>query len=224
MISLIIIDFDDTIVENSELDYQSFKSTSMKFGVYYPSKKELRLFRHKKIKEKEIIKLIELKSNKKIKEYSKFRKRFLESYESTRYLKLRPFLKNNLVFLKNKKMKIFIFTLRKNKKNIQRFLIDNNIDELIDGIETAKKIDTKNEKIAISEKMIMFDLIKKKNKLNSNNLISIGDSFVDAHVANKFKVRHFSINIENFGENEINFDNFKELKELLTNELDNNLK
>ena len=62
MKKLLIIDFDDTLINNETLDYHSFKNTSSFFKSYIPTRKEIRKFRKRGFLASKIIKKIHKKS------------------------------------------------------------------------------------------------------------------------------------------------------------------
>ena len=65
MIKLIIFDFDDTITDNRNLDFESFKISCEKFNIKNPlSLKKLINLRQKSYTAKEILKFIKTSSNK----------------------------------------------------------------------------------------------------------------------------------------------------------------
>ena len=96
MKNLIIFDFDDTIVDNSTLDYMGFKLPCQKLDVKFPSKSELKKYRKKGLTAKKIFDIFS-GSNNNLSEFLKLRKSFLKK-ESLNYLILKS--NSELVFKK----------------------------------------------------------------------------------------------------------------------------
>jgi len=136
MIKLLIFDFDDTLINNETLDFQSFKNTSSFFKSYIPTRKEIRKFRTRGFLASKIIMKIQKKSKRNFneQEFMKFRKEFLESDASIKYLKFQPHAKNSLKKLYSYNIPIVICSLRKHKSIIKKFLRTNNVHLYIDFI------------------------------------------------------------------------------------------
>ena len=81
MIKLVILDFDDTLINNQALDIESFKKTSNFFKSYNPTKEEIRKYRKRGLLASEIVNRIQKKSKQKFnkQKFMKYRKNFLES-------------------------------------------------------------------------------------------------------------------------------------------------
>ena len=92
MIKLIIFDFDDTITDNSKLDFESFKAACSKFNIKNPlSFKKLVYFRKKSYTAKDILKFIKISSDKTFsaKNFLEFRNNFHSNEVSNHHLKLK---------------------------------------------------------------------------------------------------------------------------------------
>lgn len=197
MIKLIILDFDDTIVNNQILDYQSFKNSSKFFKSYTPSQVEVRRLRNKGFLASEIINRIQKKSkiNFNEQEYIKFRKKFLESNISIKYLKLQPYVKDFFKKLYSYDIPIVICSLRKHKSIIKKFLRTHKVHWYIDSIVNYEKgnLDTTNPKNSLLVKTKMFKKVMKKYHLKPSEIFSLGNSISDYKSAKECGIKHYNI-------------------------------
>jgi len=217
MIKLIIFDFDDTLIDNKILDFQSFKQISIKLDGYVPNITEITKLREKNFLARTIIKWLFKKSRRKYntKKFWEERVKFLESKNSLKYISLRPYSKILLRKLKKHNITIVICTLRKNKKNLELFLDKETIKPFIDSIFNLKDktIETRNLSNAIKIKQELFNLIMKSYNFNSNEILSIGDSYADYEAARRNKIYHIILKTNNnlSKNSKTNIFTFKEL-------------
>lgn len=199
MIKIIILDFDDTLIDNKLFDFQSFKQTSIKLDYYVPKLAEISNLRKKYFLAKEIIKwLIKKSKNNNAIKFWEEREKFLESKESLKYISLRPYSRLFLKKLKKRNIIVIIATLRKNKKILEMFLKKEHISCYIDSIYNLKynKIETRKFSNAIKIKQNMIKQIQKSYDLKSNEIFSIGDSLADYEAARKCKINHVILKID----------------------------
>ncbi len=200
MIKLIIFDFDDTLIDNQILDYNSFKILSLRNNLRYPTKKELIHFRKNNYLATQIISWISLKSNLEFNQnlYIKKRKQFLQSKNSIDYLKLRPNVKKFFKFLKFYGIKIIICTMRTNKKIIEIFLEKNKLLDYVDDIVYRRK-NPKNlaKKNPENIKNILIKNILKKFPFKKSEFLSIGDSVADEEAAKQNNISYFIMRFDN---------------------------
>jgi len=194
MIRLVIFDFDDTIIDNKNLDYQSFKQISSELGGYIPTRQEIFDLRKKNFLAIDIIHWLVKKSKNRysIKHFWRKRINFLGSINSLEYLSLRPYVKYLLQKLQKNQVIVVIATLRKNKNFLEIFLKKEGISHHIDLIYNLKdnKIETRKSSNAIKIKQNMIKLIQKSYGLKSNEILSIGDSLADYEAAKRCKINH----------------------------------
>lgn len=232
MIKLLIFDFDDTLINTEVLDYQSFKNTSSFFKSYIPTRKEIRKLRKKGFLASEIIRKIYKKSKQNFneQEFIKFRKEFLESDASIKYLKFQPYAKNSLKKLYSYDIPIVICSLRKHKSIIKKFLRANNVHLYIDFILNDEKgnLDTRNPKIGLMVKTKMLKKTMKKYRLKSYEVISIGNSISDYRAAKKCGIKHNNLIFSNHNIQkstfEHQFSSFKEIFDILNTTTGNNIR
>lgn len=217
MIDLVIIDFDDTIINNSRLDYMSFKIIALKFNCYVPSKKEIINLRKKNLLAKEIITLIHKKSIKKFnkKKFWEERNKFLNSKDSLEYFILQSNFRKILKILKRFHIPIVLASLRKQKKIIELYIKSINTDDYFEQVFCNKHsyCNTRNLKIAFLTKKKIYDEIL--NKFKPKNALSVGNSITDYNVAFHFNLYHINllteINNKIKAKNCTNLRNFNEL-------------
>jgi len=199
MIKIVILDFDDTLIDNQYLDYQSFKQSSLKNRLNVITKNDLKKMRQNSFNAKQIISKTYSHSEANLNNYLLLRKEFLQSIDSLPYLKLRPNSKNFLKFLNQNKIKIIICTLRKNKKIIKNFLKEKKLVNLFSSIiylnENDSQITSKKNPKKIKEYLVK-QIILKNNKKNYEYLL-IGDSVEDEYSAIKNNISYFIMRFEN---------------------------
>lgn len=217
MIKLIIFDFDDTLIDNKILDFQSFKQISIKFDCYVPKITEITKLREKNFLARAIIRWLLKKSKRRYnsKKFWEERKKFLESKNSQKYISLRPYSKILLRKLTKQNITIVISTLRKNKKNLELFLDKENIKPYVDSIFNLKDKTIESRKLsnAIKIKHELFNIIMKSYNFNPNEILSIGDSYADYEAARRNKINHIILKTNNnfSKQSKNNIFTFKEL-------------
>ncbi len=199
MIKLIIFDFDDTLIDNSKLDYESFRNGCLENNAYLPTKKELFELRKKKFTAKKIIDYINKKTVTKINKDLFFKKRnnFLLDDDSVNYLVLKPYTKRIIKKLFSQNYSLLILTIRKRKSIIETFLEKNNLLTYFENIFNPEdsKLELRKSINAIKTKKKFFKKIISLHNVKTNEILYVGDSEVDLIAANESKV-HFCL-IEN---------------------------
>ncbi len=190
MESLVIFDFDDTIVDNSKLDYMGFKIPCQKLGIDFPTKSKLIIYRKKGMLAKEIIQIFS-NDKKKLNEFLKLRKNFLKN-KSSNYLKVKPY--SNLVFQKLiNNNKLIISTANNNTKMINKFLKENNLNQFFKKIFTINELGIELENNNSSNRNIiktsLLKLIIKNYKNSIKHFIFVGNSLEDYYAAKKLKIK-----------------------------------
>lgn len=190
MESLVIFDFDDTIVDNSKLDYMGFKIPCQRLDINFPTKSELIIYRKKGMIAKEIIQIF---SNDKIKinKFLKLRKDFLKN-ESFNYLKVKPY--SNFVFQKLKKNnELIISTANNNPKMINKFLKGNNLNQYFKKVFSINDLGIELENNNFSNRILiktsLLKLIIKNYKYSIKHIIFVGNSLEDYYAAKKCKIQ-----------------------------------
>jgi phosphoglycolate phosphatase-like HAD superfamily hydrolase len=201
MIKLVIFDFDDTLIDNQILDYQSFKVISLSKNLPYPTKNELTYLRKNNYLASDIVSWISSKStiefNKKL--FLKNRRIFLQNKNSINYLKIHSHVKNTFRFLKVHEIKIIICSLRTKKKIIELFLEKNKLSDYVDVIinNECNKLQNLNKKQPKNIKNILFKKILKTFTLKNSEVLSIGDSLIDENAAKKNHIAYFTMRFPN---------------------------
>jgi len=191
MKDLIIFDFDDTITDNSALDYLGFKIPCQKLGINFPTKTKLVRFRKNGMIAKEIFQKFSNDEHK-LNQFLKLRKNFLKK-ELSNHLETKPY--SSLVFKKllKDKNELMIATVNNNPKMIYKFLKEKNLNHFFKKIYTIKtlKINLENNNYSnrILIKTSLLKMIIKNHKNSFNNLIFIGNSLEDYYAAKKLKIK-----------------------------------
>lgn len=193
MIKYVIFDFDDTLISNKQLDFESFKHTCEYFETKSPTKNELHKQRKKGLLARDIVKNIVHKSKNSfsINDFLNYRKNFLLSKESNSFLELRSDTKNLLSFLKRNEVKCYLCSVRSNKKLLLNFLNENNISKYFSKILTPSDLKINLDNTILSNRVLIKNsLIKNFLKgISHNNFIFVGDSEEDLISANNFSIK-----------------------------------
>jgi len=201
MIKLIIFDFDDTITDNSRLDFESFQIICDKFNIKNPlTLKKLINFRQKSYTAEKILKFIKKLTNNfpPMKEFLKERRNFLLTNGSNNYLKIKPDTKLILKTLQKYKIPIFLCTVRNDKKIVKNFLKMNNIQCYFKNIfctsDLTLKIDNNISDNRILIKSSLLKKIIKKSKIDHSEMLFIGNSFEDRIASSTHKIIFIKFN------------------------------
>lgn len=194
MIRLVIFDFDDTLTDNSFLDYQAFLQPCKQLRIPTPPLKKIRVLRKKGFLANEIMKKFLKEDNKKlINDFLIKRSKFLNKSESFRYLKLKKNTKSVLNFLKKNKIKCILCTTKKNKKMVLSFLAKNNISSYFSETYFMKDlkfmIDNLDESNRVLIKNILVRKILKNQKIKPKEILFVGNSVDDLKTAKNLKIR-----------------------------------
>ena len=194
MIRLVILDFDDTIVDNRKIDYQGFIIPFKKLGVSIPSIKQITKFRRKGKLAMDIA-LKFLKDSKRgylIDEFLGIRSKFLHSDESINHLYLKKNTKSLLNMLKRNKVKCVLCSVRTNKKIILNFVTKNKIHQYFQDVilmeDLGFKIDNFSPSNRILIKSSLIHKIIKNNKIKLDEIVFVGNSVEDLEASNNMKI------------------------------------
>lgn len=194
MIKAVIFDFDDTIIDNRELDYQGFVIPSKQLSVHILPKKEITMLRKKELLAKDI--LIHIQKQTKVqfsvKEFLLLRAKFLQSTSSLRFISLREKTKDLLNHLRNRNVKSFLCTVRKDKKVILEFLKLQNLEDAFEKIYVMKDIgcelENTNSQNRILIKNSLINKIIRDNDFSSNEIVLVGNSEDDLEAGKQMNV------------------------------------
>lgn len=194
MIQSVIFDFDDTLITNVLLDYAGFDKPCKKLGINGLNFANFLSLRKKGLLAKDIVKKIKLNSkmNFDVSKFISIRNEFLQSKESVSFLKLNAGARNVLSFLKSKKIKCFLCTIRNNKKIIIKFLKRNNLLQYFSGIYLMDDIITDFDKSIPSNRILIKNSliykVMKEHSLSNNVILLIGNSDDDYNSSNTMHI------------------------------------
>jgi len=218
MIELMIIDFDDTLIDNKVLDYRSFTTICKKFNCYIPTKSEIYFLRQRGYLAQDIIDWIYDRSKNGFdrKYFLNLRRRVLESRCSINFLRLRPHVRYILKMCKKNKIKIVIATLRKKERIIKLFLKKEKIDSNIDMIYNVKnKINTRKLPNAIKEKKKIYKKIIQRYDIDTKRIVSIGDAKADLIAAKTYEIKHLMFDKSHYTKKSHTINSFIEIKRFI---------
>ena len=191
MKNLIIFDFDDTITDNSKLDYMGFKIPCQKLGVNFPTKSKLVKFRKNGMIAKEIFQKFS-NDGKKLNRFLKLRKNFLKN-EALNYLEIKPYSNSVFKKLNNNDNKLVIATANNNPKMVSKFLREKNLNQFFKKIFTTNtlniNIENNNYSNRILIKTSLVRMIIKNHKNSFENFVFIGNSLEDYYAVKKLKIK-----------------------------------
>ncbi len=186
----VIFDFDDTLVNNYPLDFESFRYTCEYFGIQSPSKNDIHKQRKKGLIAKKIIMEILSKSKKSfnVNDFLDYRRNFLTSPESNSFLELRKDAKSLLSYLEKNGVKCYLCSIRSDKKLITNFLKKKNISKYFSKILTPSDLRINLDSNNFSNRVLIKNSLIKNilKKRQTDNFIFIGDSQEDLISANNF--------------------------------------
>lgn len=192
MYKLIIFDFDDTIVDNSKLDYMGFKIPSKILNITCPTKLELYTYRKKGLLAKEIIQIFSNIDEQTLNNFLKLRKKFLLK-ESVKYLKIKPNSKSLFKKLEKSDINLIICSANNNGKMIKTFLIKNKLKSFFKFIFTMNDFQINLDNSYYSNRiLIKTSLIRstlKQNKIYKKDILYVGNSVEDYVAAKSLKIK-----------------------------------
>ena len=189
---LIIFDFDDTLTDNSERDFQSFQYIIKKFKLNSMNKNEIINLRENSKNSEFIIKKIIISNNEKLyNECYQERLFFLErnlSYEN--YVKLKFCTLEILNRLKLNKYFIALNSIQSNHTNflniVENFKIKNYFDEIITDNSISSNSSYQNR---YNIKKVLYEKILNRLKINDpKDVLVVGNLFSDILPANSLGI------------------------------------
>jgi phosphoglycolate phosphatase-like HAD superfamily hydrolase len=211
---LIIFDFDDTLTDNSERDFQSFQYIIKKFKLNSMNKNEIINLRKNSNNSEFIIKKIINSNNQKLyNECYQERLFFLEknlSYEN--YVKLKFCTLEILNRLKINKYLIALNSIQSNHTNflnvVENFKIKNYFHEIVTDNSISSNSSYQNR---YNVKKILYEKILNRLKINDpKDVLVVGNLFSDILPANSLKIDSIMIkgsfgfdNSQNYSINQI---------------------
>ena len=194
MIRLVILDFDDTLIDNIYLDYQSFVFSCKKLGLQSPSFKKIESLRKQGLLAGEIInEILDNKIENRI--FSKFvtiRKDFLKDTSSIRFLKLKDDTEKLLLMLKQQKINCILCTSRKDKHFVIEFLKKQNIYKYFSKIYDSQYLELTLDNVdplnRLLIKNILIRKILKDYNLRNSEILYVGNALEDQKTAQNMNV------------------------------------
>ena len=194
---LIIFDFDDTLTDNSERDFQSFQYIIKKFKLNSMNKNEIINLRKNSNNSEFIIKKIINSNNQKLyNECYQERLFFLEKNSSyTNYVKLKSCTLEILKKLKNDKYILALNSIQSNHNNfleiVENFKIKGYFHEIVTDKLTSSYNSYQNR---YNTKKRLYEKILKKIKIDKpEEILVIGNLFSDILPANTLGIKSIMI-------------------------------
>jgi len=191
---LMIFDYDGTLIDTKERDYQNF--------IYLLRKHDLRIIDRKVFFEmryqgRTIADILSVLTNNRVllQKILKERKITIESPEFTKYDTLFPNTKEALDNIRNRGVRMAIATLRVNKKqfnnSLERFFLNEYFEKVITLTDVKKEsnIGEVRSEDLIKYKMREYKVILRELGFDSNNAFVVGDMTLDIIAARMTKIR-----------------------------------
>jgi len=210
MIKLIVFDFDDTITDNRNLDFESFKITCKKFNIKNPlSLKKLVDFRKKSCTAQDILKFIKNSTHKTFstKNFLEYRSNFLLNKKSNDFLQLKADMKLILKTIQKNKILIFLCTVREDKQLVINFLKKTHVEKYFKNILCSSDLNMKiDNMISDNRILIKSSLLNKiiKYKFKHNEVLYVGNSSEDRIASSIHHIKFLKFNNDYLPEE--NFD------------------
>jgi phosphoglycolate phosphatase-like HAD superfamily hydrolase len=226
MIKSVIFDFDDTLIDNRDLDYQGFVIPCSQLHMAIPQKKEITHLRKNGFLAKDIVKHIkkQTKTRFSVEDFLLLRASFLQSSKSISLLSLRNKTINVFSYLRRRNVKCFLCTVRKDKKVILNFLKQHNLEKIFQEVYTTKDTgcdldNTNSQNRILIKNSLIYKIIKKYN-LILNEIVFVGNSEDDYKSAMQTNV-NFILFINSYTkqpniENVIHVNNMSSLQKKLS--------
>tara|TARA_B110000014_G_C20118830_1_gene591942 strand:- start:764 stop:1441 length:678 start_codon:yes stop_codon:yes gene_type:complete len=180
---LIILDFDDTLTDNSERDLESFQNIAEIFHLDSIDRQDILNWRKKNLTSEFIIKkLINSNDEKLLKNCFNHRLKFLEkeSYY-TKYVKLKPLTVKILQKLKNDGYTLALNSIKENHQNFLNTLHDFQIQNYFENITSQKLLlsDDSFESRSKTKKLMYEKILSELAFKKKENILIIGNLFSD---------------------------------------------
>lgn len=196
---LIIVDLDDTIIDNTRLDLDSFRYISKFYNLSFIDDKTIVRWRKNGMLAKNILQRLFVEKNHMLLDIC-VRKR-LEYLKSggggIRLVNIRSGVKNTLEQIKRRGYFVTIVTSRQDimivKKIVKNLQLNNQIDKIYCASDiTNKEIDLKNC-IEIKKSLYKIALKEYLPKLTSKKVIAVGNLRADVIAAKQMKIKPIAI-------------------------------
>jgi len=194
MIELVIFDFDDTLIDNIKMDYQSFVIPCRELGIHMIPFTEIVKFRKNGLKAKEIIDILLKEENQKdlLQKFVEIREKFLAEPRSFRFLKLKNNVQNFLELLKQNSIRCILCSSRENKNKIIDFLKEENVFDYFSTVlnrdDISVNIDNRNDLDRLFIKNVLMRRILKFENINPAHILYIGNAMEDFVIAENMKM------------------------------------
>lgn len=195
MIELIIFDFDDTIIDNNVIDYQSFVFSFKKFGIKKPIAKDIKKFRKQGLLANHIIlKYVDPNNKILINNIQNYRNIFLKKKSNIYYFRLKSNFLNSLKYFKREGIDCILCSSRDEKYLIQNFLKEKKLNQYFTSYYFKKDLkfnvnnSTYSNRLKIKTKLL--SKIIKESISSKNKIVFVGNSEEDFYAAKKNNV-HF---------------------------------
>lgn len=194
MISLLILDFDDTIADNRLLDFKAFEIPCKTIGIAPPSQKSIAISRKRGLLAREIMQkhLEKLKKLYLLGDFLSRRDEFLSDPKSTRHLCLKKHAIQVLALLRRKKVKCILCTARKNKQIVKLFLRDSGISRYFSSTyfmhDMGFSVDNLVRSNRILIKASLLHQIIRDERINPQQMLYVGNSSEDYEAAARLRI------------------------------------
>jgi len=194
MITLVILDFDDTITDNRLLDFKAFETPCKNLGISPPSVKMISSSRKKGLLARDIMQkhLRKIKKSYLLSDFLSKRDTFLSDSKSMYHLQLKKHIIPVLVLLKRKKIKCILCSARKNKQMVKSFLKYSKIDNYFFTTYFMHDVGFVIDNIVRSNRiLIKTSLLKqiiKDEHIDPQRILYVGNSSEDFEAATRLKI------------------------------------
>ena len=195
MISLVILDFDDTITDNRLLDFKAFETPCKNLGISTPSPQIISSSRKKGLLARDIMQkyLMEIGKSNSLNDFLSRRDRFLSDSKSMYYLQLKEHVIPVLALLRRKKIKCILCSARKNKQMVKSFLKYSKIGSYFFTTYFMQDVGFVLDNLVRSNRiLIKTSLLKqiiKDEHIDPRRILYVGNSSEDSEAATRLNIQ-----------------------------------
>jgi len=199
LMGLIIIDFDDTLIDNTYLDLDSFRHIIKIYNLSPIKDNVIIKWRKNGMLAKNILKrLLKNQKNISLNNCIKMRLEYLKKgHGGINLVKRRTGVRKTLQEMKKQGFFIVVITSRENKKIVKKIIKNLQLNRYIDNIYSAS--DIKNSEINLKDcielKKYLYELALQgyQSKIKKQKVIAIGNLKADIIAAKKLKIKPIAI-------------------------------
>ena len=190
-LKLLLVDLDDTLIDNTDADVESFRYVLTKFGIMSPTRQQIIQWRKNGMFAKNMFKKIIKKDSHLLQKCVKLRLEFLKNGKNLKYLKPKNDSYSSLEKIKSKYTDIIIVvvTSRMYKKDVYKILKQCKLNKFVNGVFCADDVEMNGvqDYAKLKEKLYTLAMIKFNQK--KTETMAIGNLKTDIIAGKNLKIK-----------------------------------